>query len=93
MNIIIDTNVLCGLFDEADVHHEEAERLFESVHGARIFIPCIVVAELLASDVPGKKVLTLCKKLADTFLPTTEQELSAITNLPSSIRKTLKAND
>lgn len=93
MNIVLDTNVLCALFDENDVHHEAAGHLFHEISGCRIFLPCIVAAELLAGDVPGKKLLELCKNLTDAFLASTERELTVISGFPAALRKKLKAND
>jgi predicted nucleic acid-binding protein len=93
MTVLLDTSILCALFDEQDAHHEEAVRLLHTVQGAHVLIPCIVIAELLAGEVPGERILRQCTNFASAILPDTEQEIALLATFSTTAQKGLKAND
>jgi predicted nucleic acid-binding protein len=91
--VFLDTNFLRGLFDQQDIQHGEANRLYEETDGEEVYIPAIIVAELLIGEKDGMKALKLCEEINRAFIPLTTKELHTIANFPMSLRKKLKAID
>ncbi|MEI7579684.1 MAG: PIN domain-containing protein [bacterium] len=90
---IIDTNIICSLFDPNDSNHEKATNHFFNIpENEEIRIPFIVASEL-AIDPASKKFYLGIKAITKKFLPNNETDIEFILDLPMSIKKQLKAND
>ena len=93
MNVVIDTNVLCALLNEDDVHHEEAKEILLESEEDHLFIPAISIAEALMGPDVTERSLDTCKGFGDTIVYETERELTIIADYPYKLRKQLKAID
>jgi predicted nucleic acid-binding protein len=90
---ILDTSFFCSFYNNFDVNHQEAKKMFFALDDDELIkIPFIVAAEITVSK-DGDKLLSIAKQLSQRFISNNEDDLDYILEIPNKIKGKLKSND